>query len=202
MVTEDQVVAYLEKNAPDIAKIVKNMTVGDVHQQTALGNEKDKKNEPSKFQALIAQSRANGEGKPEGETEEGKTAAWSIPLDIIKSQPDEQLIFGWASVVEVNGKLVIDKQGDIILPEDLEKAAYDFVLYSRSGGDMHTKKNVSRMVESMVFTKQKQDLMGIDLGMVGWWTGWRVDKPELWAAMKRGERPEFSIGGTGKRVEI
>jgi hypothetical protein len=31
--------------------------------------------------------------------------------------------------------------------------------------------------------------------MVGWWTGFKVDSPALWAAHKRGERPEFSIGG-------
>ncbi len=99
---------------------------------------------------------------------------------------------------------MVDKQGDMILPAELERAAYDFVLHSRDGGDMHLRKGCSRLVESIVFTKEKQAAMGIELpgGMVGWWTGFYVDDDELWAAHKRGERPEFSIGGTAHRAPI
>ena len=61
-----------------------------------------------------------------------EAATWSVPLDVQKMVPDQQLIFGWASVVEKNGVLIIDKQGDIITPETLEDAAYDFVLHSAS----------------------------------------------------------------------
>ncbi len=133
----------------------------------------------------------------------GKRApALSIPFKVAKVDADQQLIFGWASVVEVNGQLVIDKQGDAILPADLEKAAYDYVLYARKHGDMHENVGTGRLIESMVFTKEKQDILGIDLGKVAWWTGFKVDDPETWAAHKRGELPEFSIGGTGRRVEM
>jgi hypothetical protein len=128
--------------------------------------------------------------------------AWSIPFKVAKADPDQQLIFGWASISEVNGRLVVDKQGDIIAPEDLEKAAYDFVLNARSHGNMHEQTGTGRMVESMVFTKDKQAALGVDLGKVGWWCGFKVDHPETWAAHKRGELPEFSIGGTGRRVQI
>lgn len=127
---------------------------------------------------------------------------WSIPFKITKADPDQQLIFGWASVVEKEGHLVIDKQGDIILPEDLEKAAYDFVLYARQHGDMHKNIGTGRLVESMVFTKEKQAALGIDLKKVGWFVGFRVDDPEVWQANKRGDLPEFSIGGSGKRIEV
>lgn len=127
---------------------------------------------------------------------------WSIPFKIAKADADQQLIFGWASVVEKNGQLIIDKQGDAITPEDLEKAAYDFALNARAHGHMHEQTGTGRMVESMIFTKQKQDILGIDLGKVGWWVGFKVDHPETWAAHKRGELPEFSIGGTGRRTDI
>ena len=120
---------------------------------------------------------------------------WSTALDVRKMDPDQQLIFGWASVVEKNGVLLIDKQGDIIPVHELEGAAYEFVLPSRQQGDMHGQMGVGRLVESMVFTLEKQQALGVDLGMVGWWTGFRVDDPDCWAAHKRGERPEFSIGG-------
>ena len=81
-------------------------------------------------------------------------------------------------------KPIIDKQDDVIMPEDLEKAAYDFVLYSRDQGDMHEQKGVGRLIESMVFTKQKQDLLGIDLGLQGWFVGFRVDSPAVWKALR------------------
>jgi len=122
-------------------------------------------------------------------------ATWSTPLDVRKMEPDRQLIFGWASVVEKAGVPVIDSQGDIIPVHELEEAAYDFVLHSRQHGDMHNQVGVGRLVESMVFTVEKQAALGINLGMVAWWTGFRVDSPECWAAHKRGDRPEFSIGG-------
>jgi hypothetical protein len=126
---------------------------------------------------------------------------WNIPLDIIKADVDQHLIFGWASVVEKDGKAIIDKQGDIIPVEELENAAYEFALNSRDGGDMHNRYGVAKLVESMVFTKEKQDALGIDLGQVGWWVGFKVHDEQLWAAHKRGERPEFSIGGAAIPVE-
>jgi hypothetical protein len=125
---------------------------------------------------------------------------FSIPFTVAKIDKPQQLIFGWASVVEKSGQLIVDKQNDVILPEDLEKAAYNFVLYARKHGDMHDNVGTGRMVESMVFTKEKQDILGIDLGKVGWWTGFKVDDPVTWAAHERGDLTEFSIGGRGRRI--
>ena len=122
-------------------------------------------------------------------------ADWTTPFQVEKMDPDQCLVFGWASVIEIDGETVIDKQGDIIPASSLEPAAYDFVLNSRQQGDMHDTMNVGRLVESFVFTHEKQAALGIDLKKVGWWVGFKVDSPELWAAHKRGERPEFSIGG-------
>lgn len=126
---------------------------------------------------------------------------WSGRLDIKKADPDQQLLFGWASVVEKAGRPIIDKQGDIIPVWALEPAAYDFVLHSRDQGDMHRQVGQGRLVESMVFTTDKQKALGIDLGMVGWWTGFKVDSPDLWKSIRAGERPEFSIGGQAVSVE-
>lgn len=150
---------------------------GNVHVTTAIGNERPRR----RFKPRLPLIK--------------RVDAWSTPLDIRKIQPDKQLIFGWASVVEKAGVAVVDSQDDIIPVSELENAAYEFVLHSRQQGDMHATVGVGRLVESMVFTKEKQDVLGIDLGMVAWWTGFRVDCPDVWAAHKRGDRPEFSIGG-------
>ena len=63
-------------------------------------------------------------------------------------------------------------------------------------------RGVGRMIESMMFTCEKQDALGICLNMEGWWLGFKVDDPNTWAQIKRGELPEFSIGGKGDRKEI
>lgn len=131
-----------------------------------------------------------------------RAADWSLPLEVKKSDPDQRLIFGWASVVEKDGQAVVDKQGDIIPVEELEKAAYDFVLYSRTQSDMHDRLGVGRLVESMMFTKDKQAALGIDIGKIGWFVGFRVDDDALWAAHKSGARPEFSIGGKAHSQEV
>jgi broad specificity phosphatase PhoE/cation transport regulator ChaB len=134
--------------------------------------------------------------------EGGTDADWEIPLDIIKADADRQLVFGWASISSVGGEMVVDKQEDIIPEDELETAAYDFVLYHRQQGDMHDRMGVGRLVESMMFTKQKQDALGIDLGLVGWFVGFKVDDAGVWKRIKEGDLPEFSIGGKATRESV
>lgn len=46
-------------------------------------------------------------------------------FNILKADGDQRLVFGWANVsVTVDGKQVEDLEGDVIDPEELEKAAY------------------------------------------------------------------------------
>lgn len=120
---------------------------------------------------------------------------------ITKVDEDRQLVFGWFSVVEELGKAVVDSQGDVISEDELEKAAYDFVLDVRIAGEMHKNIGVGGLVESMVFTKEKQKALGIDLGKVGWFGGFRVTDQAVWGSIKAGKYPSFSIGGLGKRAE-
>lgn len=131
-----------------------------------------------------------------------KADDWSLPFEIVAKSEDQQLVFGWASVASIGGEDVVDKQGDIIPEDELEKAAYDYVLYCRQQGDMHERMGVGQLIESMVFTKQKQDVLGIDLGMAGWFCGFYVTDKETWGLIKSGERPEFSVGGRAVRVPV
>jgi len=129
-----------------------------------------------------------------------------LDLAVTKVDPEQRKIFGWASVCSLDGKLIIDKQGDIIYVADLEPAAHDFCLYSRTQGDMHTDIGVGRLIENMVFDQSKREA-GImakdDKGRVidGWWVGFLVDDDGVWQAHKDGRRPEFSIGGRARREE-
>lgn len=136
---------------------------------------------------------------------------FEFTIDVSKADQDKQMIFGWASITHLDGQLVVDKQDDAIhlidfkdtqgnLQKGLESGAYDFVLYSRMHGSMHDQIGTGKLVESMVFTPEKADL-GIvaknEEGQVifGWWTGFFIDRPEIWKMAKAGKLPEFSIGG-------
>ena len=122
---------------------------------------------------------------------------------IVKAD-DAHLCFGWASVAaDEMGVTVVDSQGDVIAPAELEKAAYDFVMYSREGGENHEVIGVARLVESVVFTPEKCSAMGIIQQMpVGWWVGFKVDDETVWQKIKSGTYSMFSIGGRAKREAI
>lgn len=189
---------------------IKDAGVKSVHSVTAIGNAtRDRKRRASNATMAEATQAVSTKDPDSYSLDEEDppdivhgSKPWSIPLDIKKAEPDKQLIFGWASVVEKDGMAIVDKQGDVIAIDDLENAAYVYVMESRTHGDMHDVKYSAKMVESMVFTKEKQRALGIDLGQVGWWVGFKVDDPELWAAHKRGDRPEFSIGGAAVPVDL
>lgn len=132
----------------------------------------------------------------------------SFKVDKIeKLDHSEQLVFGWASVVEAGGEVITDRQDDQLLEDTLESAVYDYVLQSRVGGEMHLRdgpraKQVGRLVESIVFTKEKQEKLNIDLGFVGWWVGFKVDDSEVWKGIESGEFKGFSIHGTARSVFV
>lgn len=123
---------------------------------------------------------------------------------ILKSDDEKRLIFGWASVaIRKDGTQVIDHENDVIDPEDLEPAVYDYVLEYRDGGERHNPnlRKKARMVESVIFTKEKMQAMGIPEGTVpeGWWIGFKVDDDEAWDKVKKGTYKAFSIEGTAFR---
>ena len=195
----------MSKKALDVAAMVskavtavlKDAGVGDVHQTTALGNDdkKDPKDKKKTFLSTIDDAKAKADTVDVDKD-------WSVPFQVAKVDTDQRLVFGWASISTKGGEEIVDKQGDVVAPDELEKAAYNFVLHSRSHGGMHVQKFADTMVESMVFTKQKQDLLGIDLGLEGWWVGFSVPDDAMWKSIKGGNLPEFSIGGRGKRTPV
>lgn len=117
-------------------------------------------------------------------------------VPITKADEDQNLVFGWASVIEENGEPVYDYQGHRISEDELEKAFYRYAEEARVAGEMHDDygEHVGKLVEAMVFTKAKQAALGIDLGKVGAWVGYRVS-PAVFAKIKDGTYRMLSIGG-------
>lgn len=128
-------------------------------------------------------------------------------FNIMKTDDDKRLIFGWANVaIKADGEQVVDYQKDMIDPEDLEEAVYEYVLNYRDSGEEHIPnlRKKARMVESCMFTKEKMQAMGIPEGIVpeGWWIGFYVDDDEAWEKVKNGTYQMFSIEGQGVREEV
>ena len=124
---------------------------------------------------------------------------------IAKSDDDKHLAFGWASVaIRADGEEIEDWQEDIIEPEELENAAYQYVLLYREGGEMHERGGAAVLVESVVFTEEKIQAMGIPAGTlpIGWWIGFKVTDEDVWEKVKDGTYPMFSIEGEAERVEV
>lgn len=120
-------------------------------------------------------------------------------FSVQKSSDEKRLAFGWASISQdESGKELVDLSEDVIDPETLENAAYEFVRLYREGGEMHERGDCAVLVESVVFTKEKMAAMGIPDGTLptGWWIGFYVTDDEVWEKVKSGEYPMFSIEGT------
>lgn len=123
---------------------------------------------------------------------------------IWKSDDERRQVFGWASVaVRVDGTMVCDADQDIIEPEVLEEAVYEYVAEYGTAGEMHQKAHVGTLIESVVFTKEKALALGIptDLLPQGWWVGFQITDPQVWQKVKDGTYSMFSIEGTALRVE-
>ena len=60
------------------------------------------------------------------------------------------------------------------------------------------------LVESVIFTKEKMQAMGIPEGIVpeGWWIGFYVKDDNAWKKIKNGTYKMFSIEGKAVRVPI
>ena len=126
---------------------------------------------------------------------------------IAKMDPDQRLVFGWASIsFTADGEQLEDLQHDIIDPADLEEAVYDYVLHFRDTGEEHRPhlRKKGKLVESCVFTAEKQKAMGIPEGIlpVGWWIGFKIEDDEAWEKVKNGTYKMFSIEGKAQRVPV
>lgn len=138
------------------------------------------------------------------EVQEDASATEKIELQgtITKIDKELRVAYGWFSVIEKDGDTVVDLHGDVISEDTLIEAAHKYVMNARAGKLMHKGKNVADVVESMVFTKDVQKALGIDLGMVGWFGAMKVHDEKAWSDIKKGKFKMFSIGGAAIRKPL
>jgi len=123
----------------------------------------------------------------------------------IKKAADKGLVSGWANVaINSDGSLPLDWQDDVIMPETLEKAAIQFMMDYQDAGEMHKGNPTGVVVESIVFTKAKQKIIGIPEGCVpeGWFITVKVTDEAVFEKVKDGTYKMFSIQGKANRIKI
>jgi hypothetical protein len=123
---------------------------------------------------------------------------------VIKVDSDRRLVFGWANVsITKDGVQVTDSHQEQIDPEDLENAAYQFVLGFRDMNADHEAPVLGQLVESIMFTPEKCVALGLSPKAVdiGWWVGFYVADDAAWDKVKKNDYSMFSIEGTAMPVE-
>ena len=126
----------------------------------------------------------------------------SIEGKILKTDDEQRMVFGWASVVTENGEPVVDRQGDVIEADTLVKAVNEFMEHVRVGKAMHTGEQVGVVVHSLPITKEIGEALGIQSDREGWVVPYKVFDDAVWDMVKSGELAAFSIGGRAQKEEI
>ena len=123
-------------------------------------------------------------------------------VEIEKADEEQQMVWGWAYVCQDDaGQQVVDHSGDVVLIEDIQKAAEEFMLSSRVGGVMH-KDQAGFVAQSIVVTDDLARELGFTTRKRGWLIGFKVTDPDTWEGVKSGKFKSFSIGGTANPEEI
>lgn len=104
--------------------------------------------------------------------------------------------------VRKDGKTVVDHDDQWTTPEEVEDAAYDFVLNAANGpvsGEDHDldAEPDAFLIESVAFTAEKLVAMGMDPGAVdlGHWIGLYIPDDEAYSRVKSGEKAMLSVDG-------
>ena len=118
-----------------------------------------------------------------------------IQGQILKADDEQRMVYGWASVVTEKGEPVIDRQGDVIMPDTLVKAVNNFMEHVRVGKTMHVGEQTGVIVHSMPITKEIGEALGIQSDREGWIVAYKVYDDAVWDMVKSGELAAFSIGG-------
>lgn len=119
-------------------------------------------------------------------------------VSIVKSDPAENQVFGWASVAITPDGQYADMEGHMVDTSVLEKAAYNSLVALASGdaaNDTHNSAPFGRLIESMVYTPEKISALGLpDTFPQGWWVGLELP-PDRYQSVVSGDRLMFSIEG-------
>lgn len=122
--------------------------------------------------------------------------------DILSTDTEHRVVYGWASVISEDGKPVEDLQGDVIKSTELVYATTEFMKSARDAKHMHAGDPVGQVVHSFPFTADIAKSLGLESNREGWIVGVYVADDKVWKSVKDGTLSAFSIGGNAQRVNV
>jgi Putative phage serine protease XkdF len=125
----------------------------------------------------------------------------SSTVDVIKTDDERMVVWGWASVATMDGEPVYDSHGDHIPMEELDRAATDFMIEYRVGKMEHEGPKVSEIFCLLPLSKSLAEALGLSSQREGLIVGYKVYDQKVWDMIKSGELGAISIGGKGMRYD-
>jgi hypothetical protein len=134
-----------------------------------------------------------------------------IPVRGRVAKGDICRVYGYASTsVDSDGSLVVDHQGDIIPPDELEAAVTGFLRSAAATNVEHQGPDVGRVIETALITPERLESYGLAIDkrsphpapQVGWLVGFEVLDPDAASAVRKGELVELSIEGDAQREPV
>jgi len=126
----------------------------------------------------------------------------NITSEIFKSDEEQRIVYGWASIITKKGEPVVDSQGDVIEASELIKATTDFMKSVRMAKQMHVGDQIGTVVHSFPLTNDIAKSLGIETENEGWIVGMHIEDDEVWKSVRSGKLKSFSIAGSALREEI
>ena len=177
---------------------VKRVTFGDPNMEIRRDNPKARANFRSRHSCDTATDKTSARYWScrmwEGGTSVSELTK-NVEGQILKTDEEQRMVYGWASVVTEKGEPVVDRQGDVIEADTLVHAVNKFMEHVRVGKEMHKGDQIGAVIHSMPVTKEIGESLGIQSDREGWVVAFKVYNDDVWAKVKSGELAAFSIGG-------
>lgn len=129
--------------------------------------------------------------------------SWRARVEVTKRDDVQMRLFGVAmTATDATGAEVVDHQNQVISPDDMAEAAYDWAANSGRSGVYHRPTDpgfvdqAGHMICSVPLTAEIRKAMGVEPGPATWFVGIQITDPAVWARYASGELPEFSIRGS------
>lgn len=178
---------------------VKKVTFGDPNMEIRRDDDQARSNFRSRHSCDTATDKTSARYWSCRMWEAGTTVSdmtkVSIEGQILKQDSEERLVYGWAYVSTDKGSISLDHSGEFVRPEQIAKAATNFMLSMRTAKRMHSGGKIGEVVHSMPLTHEISKALGIQSDREGWLVAIKVYDDQVWQDVKSGKLAAFSIGG-------
>lgn len=181
---------------------VKRVTFGDPNMEIRRDDDEARASFRARHQCDTAKDKTSARYWSCRMWEKGSTVSEltkSVEGQILKTDDEQRLVYGWASVITEKGEPVVDRQGDVIKADTMVKAVNKFMETIRVGKEMHSGDQIGVVVHSWPVTDEITKAVGIQSDREGWLVAFKVYDDDVWSRVKSGELAAFSIGGRAKR---